>query len=222
MRIISVFTILLVTLVSCGSGNTNKLSETETTYKVALDTTGLKKAYFASGCFWCVEAVYESVIGVSEAVSGFAGGKASDATYDKVSAGLTDHAETVLVYYNPALVSYETLLTVFFDSHDPTTLNRQGPDSGYQYRSAVFYTTETEKQQALNVIKKIDSSGIYDVPVVTQVVPFTGFFPAEDYHQDYKRRNPNQSYVRAVSAPRLENFKKKRPELLKSNTATPK
>jgi peptide-methionine (S)-S-oxide reductase len=222
MRIISVFTILLVTLISCGSGNTNKSSETEPTYKVALDTTGLKKAYFASGCFWCVEAVYESVIGVSEAVSGFAGGKASDATYDKVSAGLTDHAETVLVYYNPALVSYETLLTVFFDSHDPTTLNRQGPDSGYQYRSAVFYSTETEKQQALDVIKKIDSSGMYDVPVVTQVVPFTGFYPAEDYHQDYKRRNPNQSYVRAVSAPRLENFKKKRPELLKSNTATPK
>jgi peptide-methionine (S)-S-oxide reductase len=221
MRGLPVFTILLATLISCGSGNTNKLTNSDTTYTVALDTTGLKKAYFASGCFWCVEAIYESVIGVSEAVSGFAGGNASDATYDKVSAGLTEHAETVLVYYNPALVSYETLLTVFFDSHDPTTLNRQGPDSGYQYRSAVFYATETEKQQALDVIKKIDDSGIYDVPVVTQVVPFTGFYPAEEYHQDYKRRNPNQSYVRAVSAPRLENFKKKRPEVLKSDTIKP-
>jgi peptide-methionine (S)-S-oxide reductase len=217
MRIFMVFTILLATLISCGSGNTNKVSDTAIEYTVPVDTLGLKKAYFASGCFWCVEAIYESVIGVSEAVSGFAGGDASDATYDKVSAGLTDHAETVLVYYNPALVSYETLLTVFFDSHDPTTLNRQGPDSGYQYRSAVFYTTEAEKQQALDIIKKIDSSRIYDSPVVTQVVPFTGFYPAEAYHQDYKQRNPNNSYVKAVSAPRLENFKKKRAELLKSN-----
>jgi len=222
MRGFTVFTIFLATMVSCGSGNTNKVSDAATVYTVPLDTLGLSKAYFASGCFWCVEAIYESVIGVSEAVSGFAGGQADDATYDKVSAGLTEHAETVLVYYNPALVSYETLLTVFFDSHDPTTLNRQGPDSGYQYRSAVFYTTEEEKKQALEVIKSIDNSGLYDAPVVTQVVPFTGFYPAEDYHQDYKKRNPNQSYVRAVSVPRLESFKKKRPEILKGNQSSPK
>lgn len=179
--------------------------------------SGLKKAYFASGCFWCVEAIYESVIGVREVVSGYAGGSKSDASYDKVSAGVTDHAETVMVEYDPNIISYAQLVDVFFDSHDPTTSDQQGPDRGRQYRSAIFYTSEAEKQIALAAIQKINQSKMYADAVVTEVSPFQGFYAAEEYHQDFERRNPNQGYVRAVSIPRLKKFQKKRPDLLKEN-----
>jgi peptide-methionine (S)-S-oxide reductase len=179
------------------------------------DLEGLSVAYFASGCFWCVEAIFESVIGVEEAVSGYSGGKAEDATYEKVSAGITEHAEAIAVYYNPVFVKYETLLTVFFDSHDPTTLNRQGPDAGYQYRSAIFYQNENEKQLAEQKIAQINESKIYKNPVVTKVVPFDAFYPAEDYHQNYEKRNPDNGYVRNVSIPRLKKFQSKHPDLLK-------
>ena len=181
----------------------------------AVEQVGLKKAYFASGCFWCVEAIYESVIGVREVFSGYAGGSKEDASYDKVSAGVTDHAETVMVEYDPNIVSYAQLVDVFFDSHDPTTADQQGPDRGRQYRSAIFYTSEAEKQIAMAAIDKINQTKVYADPVVTEVSPFQGFYAAEEYHQDFERRNPNQGYVRAVSIPRLKKFQKKRPELLK-------
>ena len=171
-------------------------------------------AYFASGCFWCVEAVFEAVTGVEEAVSGYAGGSASDATYSKVSAGITNHAESVAVYYDPAVVSYETLLVVFFDSHDPSTLNRQGPDYGRQYRSAIFYTSEDEKTAANDYINEQLAQKKFS-QITTEVVPFESFYEAEDYHQDYKLKNPDNSYVKAVSNPRFEAFAKKHPELLK-------
>lgn len=210
--------LLALSLLTCGQKTTPQEQAVDS-HSIALpaaDTTGMKKAYFASGCFWCVEAVFESVIGVSEVVSGYAGGKAEDATYEKVSAGLTGHAETVCVYYNPGLLKYETLLTVFFDSQDPTTLNRQGPDSGTQYRSAVFYTSESEKQLAAAAIKEINDSKLYSKPVVTSLEPFTGFYPAEDYHQNYERLNPDQGYVRAVSIPRFKKFQARHPGLLKA------
>lgn len=171
-------------------------------------------AYFASGCFWCVEAVFEAVNGVEEAVSGYAGGSASDATYSKVSAGITNHAESVAVYYDPAVVSYETLLVVFYDSHDPSTLNRQGPDYGRQYRSAIFYTSEDEKMAANAYINEQLEQKKFS-QITTEVVPFEAFYEAEDYHQDYKLKNPDNSYVKAVSNPRFEAFAKKHPELLK-------
>ena len=175
----------------------------------------LKKAYFASGCFWCVEAIFESVIGVKEVVSGYAGGEIDNPSYRQVASGQTRHAEAVEVYYDPELVSYETLLLVFFDSHDPTTKDRQGPDRGPQYRSAIFYIGETEKNLVDAYIQKLKDEEVFDGEITTEVSPFTKFWKAEEYHQDFERKNPNQPYVRAVSIPRLNKFKAKHPELLK-------
>ncbi len=178
---------------------------------------GEKSAVFASGCFWCVEAVFESVKGVNEAVSGYAGGKAENANYKIVSSGLSRHAEAVEVFYDPAVISYETLLVVFFGSHDPTTLNRQGPDAGPQYRSAIYYNDSEEKESAEAYIAKLTSDGVFKNPIVTEVTKLEKFYDAEAYHQDYEKNNPNQPYVRAVSVPRLKAFQKKYPELLKTN-----
>lgn len=172
-------------------------------------------AYFASGCFWCVEAIFESLIGVEEAVSGYAGGKTLNPTYAKIGTGKTGHSETVAVYYNPKKVSFETLVTVFFGSHNPTTVNGQHPDYGTQYRSIAFYNTVQEKKIIEETIEKL-SATVYKRKIATEVTAFTKFYKAEAYHQDYERRNPNQSYVKAVSVPRLNKFKKKFPALLKS------
>tara|TARA_B100000508_G_scaffold141097_1_gene147038 strand:+ start:141286 stop:141933 length:648 start_codon:yes stop_codon:yes gene_type:complete len=171
-------------------------------------------AYFASGCFWCVEAIFESVEGVSDVISGYSGGKKSTANYNDVSAGRTDHAESVAVHYDSTKVDYPTLLKVFFGSHDPTTLNQQGPDRGRQYRSAIFYRNEKEKELAENYIDELLSKQVFP-KITTEVVQFEAFYKAEDYHQNYEERNPNNSYVRAVSIPRLNKFKRKYPELLK-------
>lgn len=177
---------------------------------------GIAKAYFASGCFWCVEAIFESVYGVEEVVSGYCGGNAEDANYDDVSSGATNHAETVEVYYDSTKISYNTLLKIFFDSHDPTTLNRQGPDSGRQYRSAIFYRNDSEKESAQQYISSLYGTGQYDAGTIsTTLEKFTGFYPAESYHQDYEKLNPNQPYIRAVSIPRLKRFQAKNPELMK-------
>lgn len=175
----------------------------------------METAYFASGCFWCVEAIFESVEGVGEVYSGYAGGKKSTATYDQVSAGRTKHAEAVEVYYDPEVVSYETLLVVFFGSHDPTTLNQQGPDRGTQYRSTIFYKNEAEKAAAEKYMAELEADEVFDGPITTTLEPFDAFYMAEEYHQDFERRNPNQGYVRAVSIPRLKKFQKKFPDLLK-------
>ncbi|MEE9437446.1 MAG: peptide-methionine (S)-S-oxide reductase MsrA [Saprospiraceae bacterium] len=174
-------------------------------------------AVFASGCFWCVEAVFESVNGVSEAVSGYTGGKKRNANYEAVSAGITDHAESVQIFYNPNIISYETLLEVFFGSQDPTTLNQQGNDKGRQYRSTIFYANEIEKKSAENYIIKLTSEKVFDSKITTTLEKLTTFYPAEDYHQNYEKLHPNQSYVKNVSVPRLNRFKKKFPHLLKSN-----
>jgi peptide-methionine (S)-S-oxide reductase len=216
MRLILLSFVLVGFSFACSSKNSKEITQSNSTLiEKAENLSKYKKAYFASGCFWCVESVFESVIGVKEVVSGYAGGSESSATYKKVSTGVTEHAEAIEVYYDPAEIDYNTLLTVFFDSHDPTTLNRQGPDYGRQYRSMILYLNEEEKSLALAKIKEIDASGIYKDKVVTEVVPFTAFYPAEDYHQDYKKRNPDNSYVKSVSVPRLKKFQAKHPELLK-------
>jgi peptide-methionine (S)-S-oxide reductase len=171
-------------------------------------------AYFASGCFWCVEAIYESVIGVEEVISGYSGGKKENANYKAVSAGITNHAETIAVYYDSTKIDYATLVEVFFASHDPTTLNRQGPDRGRQYRSAIFFTSNEEKKLAEQRIKQLLKDKIFE-NITTEVVPFEAFYEAESYHQDYEKRNPKDPYVCRVSIPRLNAFRDKHPELLK-------
>lgn len=177
-----------------------------------LDT--LSRAYFASGCFWCVEGVFESVDGVREVVSGYTGGQTENPTYEQVCTGRTGHAESVEIYYDPRKVSYHTLLTVFFGSHDPSTQNRQGPDAGTQYRSAIFYSSETEKKQAKEYIDSLLDNNIYPV-ITTEVSPLTTFYKAEIYHQNFECRNPNNPYVQNVSVPRIEKFKSAYPEYLK-------
>ncbi|WP_439130924.1 peptide-methionine (S)-S-oxide reductase MsrA [Polaribacter sp.] len=186
-------------------------NEVKSIYKPSQDT---KVAYFASGCFWCVEAIFESVKGVEEAVSGYAGGQTKNPTYQSIGTGTTGHAETVAVYYNPTKVSFETLVTVFFGSHNPTTKNGQHPDYGTQYRSIAFYDTDAEKQIIENKIAQLNRD-VYDGKIVTEVTKHTKFYKAEAYHQDFEKRNPNQGYVKAVSIPRLNKFKSKFPELLK-------
>ena len=182
------------------------------------DLDKLSKAYFASGCFWCVEAIYESLRGVEEVISGYSGGEIKNPTYQQVSSGRTKHAEAVEVYYDPEVVDYATLVKVFFGSHDPTTPNRQGPDRGPQYRSMIYYQSDSEKQIVEDYIKELEAAGTFDAKIVTEVVPFEVFYDAEDYHQDFKRLNPNQPYVQAVSIPRLKRFQAKFPELLKEET----
>ena len=200
-------------LISCfGFSNNQETKEEKITYIPNNDT---KIAYFASGCFWCVEAIFESVKGVEEAVSGYAGGETNNPTYQSIGTGRTGHAETVAVYYNPKKVSFETLVTVFFGSHNPTTKNGQHPDYGSQYRSIAFYETEAEKQIIENKITQLNND-VYDGKIATEVTKHTRFYKAEEYHQDFERRNPNQGYVKAVSIPRLNRFKKKFPDLLKN------
>lgn len=194
---------------SCQSQNKSNHS------KSTSDLSKLDSAYFASGCFWCVEAIFESVEGVEEAVSGYAGGKEQNPTYRQVSSGATGHTESVVVYYDASVVSYQTLLKVFYGSHNPTTVNGQHPDYGKQYRSAIFYLNDKEKELATAYRDSLQKSGSFSEPIATEIAPLTKFWEAEDYHQDYENNNPNQPYVKAVSVPRLNKFKSKFPELLK-------
>ncbi|MDF1698178.1 MAG: peptide-methionine (S)-S-oxide reductase MsrA [Saprospiraceae bacterium] len=209
--------ITLFSLTTCTTNTTTQ--DNSNKQEKSVDLTGTETAVFASGCFWCVEAVFESVEGVAEAVSGYAGGEAKTANYPMVSAGRTKHAEAVEVYYDPKIVSYETLLEVFFGSQDPTTLNQQGPDRGTQYRSTIFYKNEAEKTAAEKYIAELTEKKVFDGPITTTLEPLVKFYKAEDYHQNYEERNPNQPYVRSVSVPRLNKFKSKFPHLLKKSTS---
>ena len=219
----SIIGVLLLSLaISCNaqtaSGAKAKKSESKTTKNEReADLKQYSKAYFASGCFWCVEAIFESVKGVKEAISGYAGGEEKNPTYRQVSAGSTGHTETDEVYYDSTLVDYQTLIKVFYGSHDPTTVNGQHPDYGTQYRSAIFYANDSQKKIAEAAKKKLNESGSYSKPIVTEIAPITTFWQAEDYHQNYERLNPEQPYVKQVSIPRLNKFKAKFPELLKES-----
>lgn len=167
------------------------------------------------GCFWCSEAVFEHVKGVTEVVSGYAGDSKDKADYDLVSAHKTNHAEVIQVTYDPAKISYATLLRVFFTTHDPTTLDRQGPDSGHQYRSAIFYANDEEKKIAEAYIAQLDAAKTFGSKIVTTLEPLKEFYPAEDYHQNFVARNPNHGYVRMWALPKLEKLKTKLPEVAK-------
>ncbi len=181
--------------------------------KVQKDLSKYSKATFASGCFWCVETVYESVKGVEEAVSGYAGGKEPNPTYEQVGAHTTGHAEAVEVYYDPSVVSYATLLKVYFASQEPTQVNGQGPDHGASYRSIIFYRTPEEQMQAEKYKAEIQKN--YSEPIAAKVLPFEKFWMAEDYHQDYIQHNPDVPYVRGESIPRIKRFQKQFPDLIK-------
>ena len=172
-------------------------------------------ATLAGGCFWCLEAVFDQLQGVEDVVSGYAGGHVPNPTYKHVCTGETGHAEVVQITFDPAVISYRDLLTVFFTIHDPTTLNRQGADVGTQYRSAIFTHSDEQERIAEAVIGEVAESGIWDEPIVTEVVPFEAFYPAEEYHQEYFANNPNQPYCRMVIAPKVAKFRKQHLDRLK-------
>jgi peptide-methionine (S)-S-oxide reductase len=166
-------------------------------------------ATLAGGCFWCLEAIYDDLIGVVDVVSGYAGGTTANPTYQEVCTGQTGHAEVVQITFDPQVITYKELLEVFFTIHDPTSLNRQGADVGTQYRSVIFYHTPEQKSTAEQVIKEIEAAGIWQKLIVTEVTPFTVFYPAEAYHQEYFRRNPYQGYCQVIIAPKVAKFRQK-------------
>ena len=182
----------------------------------AASSAGMQTAVFAGGCFWGVEAVFEKLNGVVDVVSGFAGGSKATAQYQVVSMGITGHAESVKVTYDPARITYGQLLTVFFEvAHDPTQLNRQGPDEGTQYRSSIFYATPEQRDVAQAYIAQLTAAKTFKRKIATTVVPLDGFYPAEGYHQDFLRRNPTYPYIVFNDLPKLDHLAKAFPDLLK-------
>lgn len=192
--------ILIVTQISC-AGEKQKYEDKEM-------SENLKTAVFGAGCFWCVEAVFQRVNGVESVRSGYSGGSVKNPSYQEVCTGNTGHAEVVMIKYNPDVISYDELLEIFFKTHDPTTLNRQGADKGTQYRSVIFYTDENQKEKAEYWKKKIDEADIYYDPIVTEISPLGDFFYAEDYHQDYYDNNQTQPYCSFVITPKVEKLEK--------------
>ena len=199
---------------ACNGSSAQKMSDSaalaDTTRYGKLDT-----AYFASGCFWCVEAVYEHLYGVKEAVSGYSGGTTKNPTYEQVGAHETGHAEAIMVFYDPKLITYESLVRVYFASQNPTQVNGQGPDRGSPYRSIIFYRNPSEQKIAEDYKKKLGDSGKYTDPIAAEIIPFSVFWKAEDYHQNYERLHPENPYVRNVSVPRIRQAEAQFPELLK-------
>lgn len=197
-------------LISCNDFKANNSEKTKQTTSVGMDTITL-----AAGCFWCVEAIFQDIKGVESVTSGYSGGTVKNPSYKEVCAGTTGHAEVVQIVYNAGEVSLAKILEVFFQTHDPTTLNRQGGDVGTQYRSAIFYHTMEQKEIATDVFNKLDDSGAFLDPIVTEITEFTNFYPAEDYHQDYFELNGEQPYCSAVVRPKVEKFKKAFSDILK-------
>lgn len=236
---LSIYTVMLMAILmtqSCkvnqGLNNTSDSEESysdsqvkqdtnEKTYPIAEYTTQHKlenysTAIFAGGCFWCTEAVFERINGVKDVLSGYSGGHVAFPSYSAVGAGKTGHTEAIYIYYDDEVVSYETLLDVLFiAAHDPTTLNRQGPDAGEEYRSAIYYGNEEEKTIIAKKIKEIDASDLYADKIVTEVAPYEEFWVAEGYHQNYYELHPNHSYVSRVSRPKVNKVLKRFPDLIK-------
>jgi peptide-methionine (S)-S-oxide reductase len=207
----------LTLLFACADATSREPQQAVVTTPTAaeLQAAGLTTATFASGCFWCTEAIFERVKGVERVISGYTGGPEKNPNYEQVSAGLTGHAEAVQVFYDPKVVTYPELLQIFFATHDPTTLNRQGPDVGKQYRSAVFYHNSTEQKQAQDYIKKLTAEQKFKKPIVTQIKPFKVFYNAEGYHQDYYQLHPSEPYILSVSRPKVIKFEKEFKDKLK-------
>ncbi|WP_245701848.1 peptide-methionine (S)-S-oxide reductase MsrA [Roseivirga misakiensis] len=207
---IMVSAVLNLSMASCASDGKSEL--------VVLNNLqdGEAIATFAGGCFWCTEAVFERVEGVNNVVSGYTGGKEENPTYYQVSYGKTTHAEGIQIYYDPKVITYQELLDIFFATHNPTELNRQGPDVGKQYRTAVYYHDDAQKKAVEATIAKLDKSGKYDKKIVTEVQPYDKFWLAEDYHQDYYELNPGNPYIINVAIPKVKKLKKYFPEKVKA------
>lgn len=204
------FALMLAPLTACGSEqnkNNKSMNPTNENYQVA--TVG-------GGCFWCIEAIYLEMNGVISATSGYSGGKIKNPTYREVTSGMTGHAEVVQIVFDPEVISYRDILTIFFHVHDPTTLNRQGADVGTQYRSVIFYHDEDQKVIAEGVMSEISKSKLWRDPLVTELSPLTVFYIAEDYHQNYFENNPNAPYCTFVISPKLEKFRKNFQDYLKN------
>lgn len=209
MKKIIGFLLVIIALSSCGGGNK------ETTTILPKPKIGQQTATFAGGCFWGMQEGFVELKGVVKSTSGYAGGTKKDPTYEEVSSEQTGHAEAVQVIYDPNVISFKQLLAAFFTMHDPTQLNRQGPDVGESYRSVAFYRNAEEKKQIEEAISKYDNSGLHLEKVVTEVKPFDNFYPAEAYHQNYYKLNPTSAYVANVCGPKVEKLRKAFPELLK-------
>lgn len=217
MKNVTCLLALSALIFSCSSGKSanqiTKAQESGDTAKVLTlkqdsTTMNLDTATFGAGCFWCIEAVFQEVKGVVSVTSGYTGGTTKNPTYEEICTGRTGHAEVARIVFDTTLVSFDELLEIFWQTHDPTTLNQQGNDVGTQYRSAVFYHNEEQRSKAEHYKKQLDASGAWDKPLVTEITPLGEFYPAENYHQNYYRNNPNQGYCRYVIQPKMEKFRK--------------
>lgn len=205
MKYIIIIILFSTLLLSCKDSNSKPIKRDVIDN---MDSSKLDTATFASGCFWCSEAMFQELKGVSKVISGYTGGDKPNPTYKEVCTGETGHAEAVNIIYDSEVITYDELLEAFWKSHDPTTLNRQGADVGTQYRSAIFYHNSNQKEKAEYYKQKLYDEHIYESPIVTEIVPYSTFYTAEDYHQNYYDSNPNQGYCSFVITPKLEKFRK--------------
>ena len=210
-----IFAFLITCLIVFASSSSAQKNKKQKAVSVKQDLSKYSVATFAAGCFWHEESMFESIKGVDEVISGYAGGTIKNPTYENHGEGATSHAETVQVYYDSSIITYPTLLKIYFSGQDPTATNGQAPDFGPQYRSILFYRNSTEKMLAENYIKQLNASGKFKKPIAVQVVPFVKFWQAEDYHQNYIMHNPNQGYVQSVSIPEIIKVQKQYPQLVK-------
>lgn len=219
MRTLTMITLLLsgalMFMLACSSKAQTDKSTVKKTVSMEQNEGDLQTATFGAGCFWCVEAVFEEVKGVKKVVAGYAGGHIENPTYKQVTTGTTGHAEVTRLTYDPSIVSYEQLLEVFWHTHNPTTLNRQGNDVGPQYRSVIFYHNDEQRKIAEKSLKRTDASDLWEDPIVTEIQPISNYSQAENYHQDYYANNPNAGYCQVVIAPKLKKFRKDFSHMLK-------
>lgn len=204
---VAIFSVILITINACGQKSKPEAKPTKMEDK-KVDLTKLDQATFGNGCFWCTEAIFQNLNGVEKVVSGYSGGKVKNPTYKEVCSGETGHAEVLRIYYDSKVISFDELLEVFWKTHDPTTLNRQGNDVGTQYRSVVFYHDEKQKELAIKYKAELNGSGAFSKPIVTEISPVSEFYPAEDYHQNYFNENGEQPYCYFVIKPKVEKFEK--------------
>lgn len=209
----NILSILFTSIIFTACGQSNNSYSTKP-LKMNVEN-GKEVATFGAGCFWCVEAIFQSLNGVDTVISGYSGGSIKNPSYKEVCTGRTGHAEVTQIVFDPNVISFKELLEVFWQTHDPTTLNQQGADVGTQYRSAIFYHTDAQKQLAEEYKAKLDASGAFENPIVTEITAFDVFYPAEDYHQNYFLNNPEQGYCRVVIKPKVDKFKKVFGEKLK-------
>ncbi len=206
-------TILLIIFLVSGNGHGIFANISD---KMNKDNNKTEVATLGAGCFWCVEAIYEDLKGVESVVSGYSGGTVKNPSYKDISSGVSGHAEVCQITFDPDIISYEEILEVFWEVHDPTSLNQQGADIGPQYRSVIFYSSEEQKIIAVDSRKKMDESRVFSSSIVTEIIPFSVFYKAEDYHQNYFLNNPNQPYCSVVISPKMKKFKKKHKDQLKN------